>query len=49
MSQSKVERPQADDNEAAHERLREVQHLLCDLVETLDAQRTRYTRDLERA
>jgi HAMP domain-containing protein len=30
-------------------RLREVQHLLCDLVETLDAQRTRYTRDLERA
>jgi hypothetical protein len=30
-------------------RLRDVQHLLCDLVETLDAKRVRYTQDLERA
>jgi hypothetical protein len=35
--------------EAGHERLRDVQHLLCELVETLDAQRVRYTEDLERA
>jgi hypothetical protein len=35
--------------EAAHARLRDVQHLLCDLVETLDARRVRYTQDLERA
>jgi hypothetical protein len=34
---------------ASRERLREVQHLLCDLVETLDERRVRYTRDLERA
>ncbi|MGH2942711.1 MAG: hypothetical protein ACRDLN_08065 [Solirubrobacteraceae bacterium] len=31
------------------DRLRDVQHLLCELVETLDAQRVRYTQDLERA
>jgi hypothetical protein len=36
-------------HESAHDRLREVQHLLCDLVETLDDRRVRYTRDLERA
>lgn len=30
-------------------RLRDAQHLLCDLVETLDARRVRYTRDLDRA
>ena len=30
-------------------RLRDVQHLLCDLVETLDPRRVRYTQDLERA
>jgi hypothetical protein len=30
--------------------LREVQHLLCELVETLDAHRVRYTeKDLQRA
>jgi hypothetical protein len=34
---------------AASERLREVQHLLCELVETLDAHRVRYTDDLQRA
>lgn len=34
---------------AAQPRLRELQHLLCDLVETLDTRRVRYTRDLERA
>jgi hypothetical protein len=33
----------------AEARLRELQHLLCDLVETLDTRRVRYTRDLERA
>jgi hypothetical protein len=34
----------------ARDRLREVQHLLCELVETLDAHRVRYTaEDLERA
>ena len=31
------------------ERMRDVQHLLCDLVETLDARRVRYTQDLDRA
>ncbi|MDQ3849341.1 MAG: hypothetical protein M3296_01820 [Actinomycetota bacterium] len=35
--------------ESARDRVREVQHLLCDLVETLDRHRVRYTRDLERA
>lgn len=35
--------------QAAQQRLREVQHLLCDLVEALDARRVRYTGDLERA
>jgi hypothetical protein len=30
-------------------RLREVQHRLCDLVESLDERRVRYTRDLDRA
>lgn len=34
---------------ASRERLREVQHLLCDLVESLDERRVRYTRDLDRA
>jgi hypothetical protein len=34
---------------ASRERLREVQHLLCELVESLDERRVRYTRDLERA
>jgi hypothetical protein len=33
----------------AQARLRDVQHLLCELVETLDARRVRYTEDLERA
>jgi hypothetical protein len=32
-----------------NERLRDVQHLLCDLVETLDRRRVRYTENLERA
>jgi hypothetical protein len=36
-------------DEAAEPRLRAVQHLLCELVETLDHNRTRYTRDLNRA
>jgi hypothetical protein len=35
--------------DSARERLREVQHLLCDLVETLDAGRVRYAHDLTRA
>jgi hypothetical protein len=36
--------------EASHERMCEVQHLLCDLVETLDDKRVRYSpEDLERA
>lgn len=35
--------------ESAQARLRDVQHLLCELVETLDVNRVRYTRDLERA
>ncbi|MDQ3677421.1 MAG: hypothetical protein M3401_11565 [Actinomycetota bacterium] len=35
--------------ESAQVRLREVQHLLCELVETLDEHRVRYTRDLDRA
>lgn len=35
--------------DAAHERLRDVQHLLCELVETLDTNRVRYAEDLERA
>jgi hypothetical protein len=34
---------------SAHERLREVQHLLCELVETLDTNRVRYAEDLDRA
>jgi hypothetical protein len=40
-------------NELAEEstrvRLRDAQHLLCDLVEVLDTRRVRYTQDLERA
>lgn len=36
-------------SEAAHKRLRDVQHLLCELVETLDENRVRYTQDLDRA
>jgi hypothetical protein len=35
--------------ESAQARLRDAQHLLCELVETLDARRVRYTRDLSRA
>ena len=37
------------EEEAAQARLREVQHRLCDLVETLDSRRVRYTRTLARA
>ncbi len=37
------------DDDSARTRLRDVQHLLCELVETLDAKRVRYTQDLERA
>lgn len=33
----------------AHARLREAQHLLCELVEALDMKRVRYTEDLGRA
>jgi hypothetical protein len=36
-------------DKAAQARLRDVQHLLCELVETLDAKRVRYTEDLQRA
>ena len=32
-----------------NERLRVVQHLLCDLVEALDSRRVRYTQNLDRA
>jgi hypothetical protein len=32
-----------------NDRLRDAQHLLCDLVETLDSRRVRYTQNLERA
>jgi hypothetical protein len=35
--------------EPAQTRIREVQHLLCELVETLDSRRLRYAEDLERA
>jgi hypothetical protein len=35
--------------ESARERLRAVQNLLCELVETLDGRRVRYTEDLTRA
>jgi hypothetical protein len=35
--------------ESAEARLRDAQRLLCELVETLDAERVRYTRDLSRA
>jgi hypothetical protein len=31
------------------DRLRDAQHLLCDLVETLDTERVRYTQNLDRA
>jgi hypothetical protein len=34
---------------SAQARLRDAQHLLCELVETLDTRRVRYTEDLERA
>jgi hypothetical protein len=34
---------------AAPARLLDVQHALCDLVETLDVRRVRYTHDLDRA
>ncbi len=33
----------------AQDRMRDVQHLLCKLVETLDPRRIRYTQDLDRA
>jgi hypothetical protein len=36
-------------NPSAAQRLRDVQHQLCELVELLDARRMRYTEDLERA
>ena len=36
-------------DEPAQQRLRDVQRLLCELVETLDPRRVRYTDDLERA
>jgi hypothetical protein len=36
-------------HDAARERLRDVQHLLCELVETLDVNRVRYAEDLRRA
>jgi hypothetical protein len=36
-------------DEPARVRLRDIQHLLCELVEALDERRIRYTRDLERA
>jgi hypothetical protein len=36
-------------DEGARRRLLDVQHLLCDLVETLDRDRVRYTSSLERA
>ena len=32
-----------------NERMRDAQHLLCDLVEALDSRRVRYTQNLERA
>lgn len=37
------------DHPEARPRLMEAQHLLCDLVEALDADRVRYTEDLQRA
>jgi hypothetical protein len=36
-------------SESAQARLRDIQHNLCDLVETLDFRRVRYTRTLKRA
>jgi hypothetical protein len=33
--------------ESAGPRLRDIQHLLCELVETLDARRVRYTQNLD--
>jgi hypothetical protein len=36
-------------SDVARPRLVDIQHLLCELVETLDEQRVRYTEDLERA
>ena len=36
-------------DKAAQARLCDIQHLLCELVETLDAKRVRYTEDLQRA
>jgi hypothetical protein len=35
--------------EAAHARLRDVQHLLCDLIDALDPRHVRYSADLDRA
>jgi hypothetical protein len=37
------------DYESARTRLLDAQHLLCDLVETLDTRRVRYEKDLRRA
>jgi len=37
------------EQESARDRMLEVQHLLCELVETLDTNRVRYSRDLDRA
>jgi len=36
-------------DESIEDRLRNVQHLLCDFVETLDEKRVRYAEDLQRA
>ncbi len=36
-------------NPRVTDRLRDAQHLLCDLVETLDSRRVRYTQNLDRA
>jgi hypothetical protein len=45
LSRLRKELPDA----GALERLREVQHLLCELVETLDNRKLRYRQDLDRA
>lgn len=37
------------DDPQVQDRLRDVQHLLCDLIEVLDSRRVRYTQNIERA
>jgi hypothetical protein len=37
------------DDPRVQDRLRDVQHLLCDLIEVLDSRRVRYTQNIERA